>query len=217
MGSLTWQIEDCANGAAELSVFATDCVGNQTFIEGNASVDSTRTVYGLREPAVDLFFFQVGESIEPQDSRSIDLWIESTELSDFSSYGLKAGASEPLGILKIHQGTLDAFVQPATGENLEGGGYVVPTPVATMEGVRLRNATATLFAQGMLFEIEINDTNLTATNGRVHDQENEISGTVTIDGVTIQVGGSLDPEYDPAQFEAGYVCTENLAAPIRLD
>jgi hypothetical protein len=176
-----------------------------------------RTVYGLREPAVDLFFFQAGESIEPQDSRSIDLWIESTQLTEFSSYGLKAGASEPLGILKIHQGTLDAFVQPATGENLEGGGYVVPTPVATMEGVRLRNATATLFAQGMLFEIEINDTDLTATNGRVHDQENEISGTVTIDGVTIQVGGALDPEYDPAQFEAGYVCTENLAAPIRLD
>jgi hypothetical protein len=217
MGSLTWSIEDCANGSPALSVFATDCVGNETFLEGNASVDSTRTVYGLREPAVDLFFFQVGESIEPQDSRSIDLWIENTELTEFSSYGLKAGAEEPLGILKIHQGTLDAFVQPATGENTEGGGYVVPTPVATMDGVRLRNATATLFAQGMLFEIEINDSNLSATNGRVHDRENEIAGTVTIDGVTIQVGGALDPEYDPAQFEAGYVCTENLAAPVRLD
>lgn len=217
MGSLTWSIEDCANGAPELSVFATDCVGNQTFIEGNASVDSVRTVYGLREPAVDLFFFALGESIEPQDSRSIDLWITETQLNEFSSYGLKAGATEPLGILKIHQGTLDAFVQPATGENTEGGGFVVPTPVATMEDVRLRNATATLFAQGMTFVITIDDTNLTATNGRVHDSENAIAGTVTIDGVVIEVGGALDPEYDAAQFEAGYVCTENLAAPVRLD
>ena len=42
------------------------------------------------------------------------------ELSEMATYGIAAGDSEPLGILTIHDGTLSAFVQPATGERAEG-------------------------------------------------------------------------------------------------
>ena len=210
-GSLTWEIADCQVGNDALAVYATDCLGNTTWLAGHASVDSWRTVFGEREAALDLFLFAFGESIIPNDEKSIELSLDGSELHELSTYAIKAGESEPLGILTIHEGTLDAFVEPATAEANDGSGFTVPTPRAHMSGVRLRDARATLTAQGMTFVVAIDDTNIVATNGRLGLAENTIAGTVTIDGDVIAIGGSLDPDYDAARFDDSWKCNPLLA------
>ena len=54
-----------------------------------------------------------------------------------------------------------------------------------------------------------------ATNGSFDGVSNRIAGTVLVDGEQVNVNGPLNPTYNATQFEQGYVCTENLAGPVR--
>jgi hypothetical protein len=211
MGSMTWHIDDCQLGASELSVFSEDCLGGVTYLDGVANISSTRTVLGERDTEYFLF-----DSVVPRNSRSVQLWLEDVELSEFASFGIAAGDSEPLGILTIHQGQLSAYVEPATGERADDAGvFDVATPVASMREVHLRNAVATLESQGKIFVIDIPDTNLSATNGRVDGVTNRISGQVMLDGKSVSIEGPLNPSFSQQSFDQSYACTENLARPLQ--
>ncbi|MCC7072170.1 MAG: hypothetical protein IT383_12655 [Deltaproteobacteria bacterium] len=207
MGSLTWAVHDCPLGpGATPAVYATDCIGGTTHWVGSANVDSTRTVRGMREDVEVPLLGRVADSIAPQSPESVDLWLTDVALDEFSSWALAPGQQEPLGILTIHNGTLDAFLKPITGWSEEQERYTVATPVATLQGVHLRNAQVTLEAQGMTFVLDVADSNLFAVNGRAGLSENTITGTVTIDGDVVQVGGALNPDYDADELAASWAC-----------
>lgn len=207
MGALTWAIQNCGLGpGGTTEAYATDCIGAVTHWSGNANVDSTRTVRGLREDVEVFLLGRVADSVAPMDPHSVDLWLTDVALDEFASWALAPGQQEPLGILTIHQGTLNAFVKPMTGWDEGQQRYTIPTPVASLQGVRLQNAHATLVAQGMTFVVDIADTNLWAVNGRIGEDENSISGTVTVDGEVINIGGSLNPDYDEAELAASWAC-----------
>jgi hypothetical protein len=211
MGSMTWDVEGCTVGADQLAVQAEDCLGGATFVEGFADVNATRTVTGERTKQ-----FLVIDAIEPRSSQSVTIELHDVALHDFVTYPLAAGESQPIGKLTIHDGTLSAVVEPATGARAdEPETFDVPTPVARISSVRLQNAHATLEAQGKLFELTITDTDLSATNGSLGGVTNQIEGTITFDGDTIDVGGALNPTYNSATFDQSYMCTENLAGPVR--
>lgn len=72
-------------------------------------------------------------------------------------------------------------------------------------------SVATLEAQGKVFNVEISDTDLNATNGSLDLVSNAISGTLVLDGDTIEIGGALNPTFTQASFDDSYRCTENLA------
>lgn len=207
MGSLTWAIEGCGLGPGPTpAAYATDCTGGVTHWSGNANLDSARTVRGLREDVEVFLLGRVADSVAPMDPQSVDLWLTDVVLDEFASWALAPGQQEPLGILTIHSGTLNAFVQPMTAWDEGQQRYTIPTPVASLQGVRLQNAQATLVAQGMTFVVDIDDTNLFATNGALGAQENAIAGTVTVDGEVIDIGGALNPDYDEASLAASWAC-----------
>lgn len=207
MGSLTWAIQGCGLGpGAAAAEYATDCTGGVTHWVGNANVDSTRTVRGMREDVEVFLIGRVADSVAPMSPESVDLWLTDVQLQEFASWALAPGQQEPLGILTIHSGTLNAFVQPMTGWDEAQQRYTIPTPVAKLQGVRLQNARATLVAQGMTFVVDIDDTNLLAVNGALGTSENSITGTVTIDGEVVNVGGALNPDYDEAALAASWAC-----------
>ncbi len=64
---------------------------------------------------------------------------------------------------------------------------------------------------GLTFEIEIPDTDLAAVNGAVDLVENDIRGTVTIDGDVVEVGGALNPDYDREALDASWACNQPAA------
>jgi hypothetical protein len=211
MGSMTWDIEGCNVGADELSVQAEDCIGGAVFVQGHADVDATRTVEGERTTK---FFFI--DAIEPRDNSSVHIWLNDVRLSEFVAYPLAAGQSTPLGKLTIHEGTLTALVEPATGARADAPQtFDVPTPVARVSDVHLRNARATLESQGKVFHIDIADTQLEAVNGAIDGVTNHIAGSIVIDGDAVAVGGALNPTFNQGTFEESYLCTENLAGPVR--
>lgn len=211
MGSITWDVEACENGSDELSVVAEDCLGGATFMQGNASIDATRTVEGERTTMLFLI-----DAIEPRDNSSVHIWVNEARLTDFVVYPLAAGQSEPIGKLTIHEGTLSGLVEPATGARADDPNtFDVATPVARISDVHLRNAVATLEAQGKVFKINITDTNLSAINGRIDGVANQISGHIIVDGDQRTIGGALNPTYNQQTFEESYLCTENLAGPVQ--
>ena len=210
MGSMTWDVSGCTVGSDQLSTLSTDCNGGATFFEGTADVNAERTVTGERTTQ-----FLVIDAIEPRSQESVTILLQDVALHEFVTYPLNAGESEPLGKLTIHDGTLSATVEPATGaEASNPQTFDVPTPVARMSDVHLRNAHATLEAQGKLFEIEISDTNLSAVNGSLDGVTNSISGQVLVDGDTLDESGALNPTYSQSSFDHSYQCTDNLLGVV---
>ncbi len=211
MGSMTWDVSGCTVGDPNLQTLSEDCSGGATFYQGTADVNATRTVLGERTTQ-----FLIIDAIEPRNDESVTIWLDNTALHEFVTYPLAAGESEPIGKLTIHDGTLSATVEPATGARADDTQtFDVPTPVARISNVHLRNAHATLEAQGKTFEIEIPDTDLSAVNGSLDGVTNQISGTITVDGDTLSVGGGLNPTYDQSSFDDSYACTDNLAAVVQ--
>lgn len=211
MGSMSWEVADCAVGSDQRSVYSEDCIGGATFVQGHANVNAARTVYGERTTE-----YLLVDAIEPRDHHDVEITLTDVELDEFVTYQLAAGQSQPVGKLTIHEGTLSALVEPATGARADEPETMdVPTPIAHVSQIHLRNARATLEAQGKIFEIEIDDTNLTATNGTFDAVTNRIDGTIMVDGNTVTVGGPLNPAFNATQFEQSYLCTENLAGPVR--
>lgn len=211
MGSMTWDVEACTVGNAQRAVLSEDCLGGATFQQGHANVNASRTVYGERTT-----MYLLVDAIEPRDHHEVQIRLIDVALDEFVTYQLAAGQSEPMGKLTIHEGTLSAVVEPATGARAdEPETFDVPTPIARLSQIHLRNARATLEAQGKVFEIEIADTALSATNGSFDGVTNQIAGTILVDGEVVDIGGPLNPAYNANQFEQSYLCTENLAGPVR--
>lgn len=214
MGSMTWDVSDCAIDHGNLSTWSTDCNGGSTFVDGDAAfLDVGRTVRGERNKAVFGLFI---DSVIPRDRNAVDVNLREVQLLEFSTYALAAGSDEPAGILIIHQGTLSALVQPALGNRAdEPDTYDVPTPVARLSSVRL-SGTASLYAQGKTFHFDIDNAELIATNGAFLGSENTLGGSMSINGTSFQLGNlPLNPAYAPAAFDSSYACTENLAGPVR--
>jgi len=156
------------------------------------------------------------DSVVPRDPAAVDVFLREVRLQEFTTYTVADGADGPEGKLIIHDGVLSALVQPALGARADDPAVVdVPTPVAVLGDVRL-SGDASLYAQGKVFHFRLDDTALSATNGRFRGSENALSGTVRIDGVTHTLGAlALNPAYAAASFEQAYVCTDNLAGPVR--
>lgn len=213
-GSMTWDVADCAVDHDYLAELGNDCEGGVTYVEGGANfVDAGRTVRGERDKMLLDF---VIDSIIPRDRNAVDINLRTVELTEFTTYAVAAGADEPAGILVIHNGTLSGVVQPALGNRADDPStYDVPTPVARLSSIRL-SGTASLFAQGKTFHFTINDAELLATNGSFLGAENALSGVISVDGKPHNLGNlNLNPAYNQAAFEETYMCTENLAGPVR--
>ena len=212
LGSMSWDVAECAIPAPSPRRIAVDCAGTATWVEGDATfVDVGRTVRGEREKKLFVI-----DSIIPRDPAAVDVFLREVALDGFATYTIPAGADEPPGLLTIHTGVLSAEVHPALGARADDPGVVdVPTPVAFMTDVRL-TADATLVAQGKTFHVRIDATDLTATNGRFRGEENVLRGSVSLDGVTYALDDvALNPDYQAAAFEEAYVCDVDLAGPVR--
>ncbi len=209
MGSITWDVRECGISLRDDSELSRDCTGGVTYAEGAANfVDVGRTVRGEREKK-----FFIVDSIIPRASASVDLHLRTVELTNFSTWIIAPGRSEPDGVLIIHQGTLSATVQPATGARPDDPTtFDVATPIARLPSIRLQ-AEATLLAQGKTFHFTIDDAQLQATNGSFQGAENQLTGTIMIDGELHTLGTlPLNPSYNATSFHQSYMC--NVAGPV---
>jgi hypothetical protein len=216
-GSMTWSIEGCEVGQSE--PYEVDCVENRRFGSGGAFADARRTVRGLREKVIEIGNFGLIDSIVPDSHESVTIELPYVELDGFEAYEIAPSASEPERAITIERGTLSAVVQPITGENAsKPGAYDVPTDVARLTEIHLRDADVRIFFEGKTFRVHVSDADLDAFNGSYAGMSmtNLIEGAITIEGkrVELPAAAPLDPDYDQAAFDARYACTEDLSATI---
>ncbi len=218
-GSMTWTIDGCNVGAGgNASGYETDCLGRTKYISGDAAVNATRTVTGVRKE-IELFNRIHIDSIAPSSPESVDLRLTQADLRDLFIYELDENKQTPDRAVRFHRGTLSARVRPITGENSrKRGTFDVPTPIAHMTEVRLRNAEMTIYFEGKTFDVTVSEAQVEAFNGsyRPSGKTNQIAGWVDINGsrVTLPSGAGLDPDYDQRTFDARYDCSEDLASTV---
>lgn len=218
-GSMSWDIQNCAlerRGNAASQPASTDCLGRRAYHSGVATVTGTRLVTGLREE-INLIIVRF-DSIVPNSRESVTVTENMISFNEFNSYELDPGQTAPARGINIHSGTASAIVQPILGEQEdERGTFDVPTKVARLSNINVNNARVTIVFEGKTFNVPVDSASLSAFNGSyaTTGEKNTISGSITVGGQTFTLAPQpLDPDFNQADFDARYACTDNLRATV---
>lgn len=214
MGLIRWEIPDCDMGWSSPHAFERDCNDGTLYVDGYCTLDAGRTVRGLRESLA-----LVLDSIVPVTRQAVELRLNDLRFEDFSAYHAdKDGDVE--GRLVIQGAQMSSVVKPVLGERAdEAGTFDVPLPVAfgtSQVVVTLDSLTGYLESDGKRFNIRLGPTMVDGFNGTYQGRSNELLGHVTVDGERVDFAPriALNPHFEPADFQAGYICSEDLAGPI---
>lgn len=206
-GLMEWEIEDCSPGEHDEE----DCLGRETFVQGDAFVTGRRTVEGIREE-IEILFIRI-DSIVPDGHDVVRIEHDDIRFEDFETYDVDPGEQVPLRGIRFESGHMRGIVEPMTGRSDADGAYDVPTKTARMTNVHLEDAPASILFEGKRFDVYIERADLTAFNGAFRGERNRIEGEVVVDGKVIALPlQDLDPEYDQETFDRRYACTDELDA-----
>lgn len=204
--TLVFEANACDVGGDLFSIYE-NCAGTEFILDGTATVTGTQTVRG--QIVLDW------PPVHPQAANSAVVELQHVVLDEVAILEKRATASDIEPYLTLHDGTLNGTYHSVTGEAASApGAYFVKTPVGEFERIRLFDADVTLHNGTMHFPMHVDEAELYALNGTFQGRSNWLSGTITIDGVTWELGEGtpevLDPEFDQRAFDATYACTENL-------
>ena len=211
--SVDWAVDQCVIGSNEREVVAEDCSGNVISIDGTANVTGTKTVTGQLNLS--------GTPLHPLNRRSAKFEFSRIDLSNFAAVEQKAGDDDVGPHLVFHSGTLTGMSHPVTGEAEDNpGAYFIKTPVSGFEAVSV-DAQVTLHNDGKIFHLVLNASDLDAFNGSYGFNTNSLSGDLWVNGTRYRMSNDgapmiLNPEYDQDEFDATYVCKENLLRLFQL-
>jgi len=211
MGSMTWKIEGCAVGSETMTVHEETCTGGRTLTQGFFVLDATRVVTGERETQL-----VVVDSIIPRDREAVNVEITDGALDGVVVMPFAPGAQEPKGVLTFESGRFTARVTPILGEReSDPGVFDIPTPVAKVHEIAIDDAVVVLESAGKTFALTLTNVGIQATNGSWAGATNALSGSLTVNGMAIDLGTlALDPTYEQSAFDASYACTEDLLAVV---
>jgi len=64
------------------------------------------------------------------------------------------------------------------------------------------------------FKFTVNSAQLSSFAGAYLMQANNVNGTLTVAGYTVELHQLLEPDYTQAAFDDSYRCTPNLLEPV---
>jgi len=205
--SVDWAVDQCVIGGNTREVVAQDCSGNVISIDGTASITGTKTVTGQLNLS--------GTPLHPLNRSSALFEFTRIDLNNFAALEQKAGEDDVGPHLVFHSGSLTGLSHPVTGEAADSpGAYFIKTPVSGFETVSV-DAHVTLHNAGKIFHLMVNGSDLNAFNGSYGYQTNSLAGDIWINSNRYRFPESaeqmaLNPDYDQVEFDATYVCKENL-------
>lgn len=220
-GFLEWQIAGCRlrYGDGTLREYDRDCRDHAKMIQGAAVVDGRREIHGIRDE-IDVTFGSDVQYVHPTTPNATTVEYTAVRFTEFSTYQLAPGTTDPEHRIWIHSGALAGTVEPMTGPDdgsddyFDRGDYDIPTPIARITGLAASAIDATILYEGKRFRVTIDGSAVDAFSGSwegAPGETNRLAGNVTIDGRTIELSTEdLDPDFDQAQLDASYVCTERL-------
>lgn len=212
MGLMEWELNECVPEDYDADP---DCLGYVTRPGGSFVHTGRRTVRGIREE-ISILFFSF-DSIVPNSHNSVVVDHDVLVFDEFEAYDYGPDSELPSRGITIHSGTMSARVEPITGRNGDNG-YDVPTKVARMSNVVMGPAPITILYEGKTFNVQIDGASLRAFNGSwvgAPGETNTIAGEISINGTRLVMPEQgLDPDFDQADFDARYACTDDLQETI---
>jgi hypothetical protein len=181
------------------------CSGERTELGGSVVVDARRTVTGFR---VGVPVILPLDLVIPQEPDAVDVHLDRAALAGAV---LRTGEVEAV----FTSGEMTALIHPVLAED-DGliGTYSVPTPVAYFERVVVEGASLRIDRGGRSIAIEVERAELEALNGSFGGRSNFIRGEIVLRGSSFEIGSELDPDFDQAEFDASYACTDGLGSPV---
>lgn len=175
-----------------------------TFVTGKLVVDAVRTLQGTVTGIADAAILPAGP-----DAVAIDVTaqVDSLRVVDDGDDHVMTQTG----------GTFTYTARPRLAADAEQGLCAVATSHVRFAPLVMTNARVTLDTAELDVSAHIGSMSVEATNGVVGDSENEVAGSVTVDGVTQHVARALSDTYDRASFDASFTCNERLAVPVDFD
>lgn len=177
-----------------------DCLGNETFLEGEVEVSGTRTVRGwlTGDPA---------EPVVPATSTPATLALT------LKPRHLKLSDNRTQHVLVLNGGAMTGTLEPKTALDKATRACSLATPAAKVT-VAHDGVSAEVHSGSISVPLLITRSALDANSGPL----NRLAGTVTAAGQQLQVPSAsaapvLDPAFDAARFEDSYRCDANLEVP----
>lgn len=211
-GSVTFTVTDCTidlgEGDLEESdggrLIAEDCNGVVRRGVGSFTASATRTVEGT----------VTGDPQNPiLPDRPDALTIRITE-SSFNNFEVSRSDNEDER-LRIEEGSLTAVAKPLLAASASSGACAISTPNVSFSDIVYGPSTVFVTTDSQDFDADVDTSNITAQNGRFGNEENTISGTMTVFGDDVDVTGDevLDDLYERENFVEGYSCLEDISQP----
>lgn len=201
-GSVTYVVENCRLVYPQKTEVSRDCLGDQTFLQGGATVSGKLTIRGILtgDPA---------QPVVPTSRDSVEIEV------DAAMEGMKVSSAFSTTELQMLSGRLSGRMRPRMAKDAITGACAVSTPVVQFQGVHVDDADVLVVSKNNHFRLSFESADLEAQNGDRDGVENALTGTVVADGVvhTLPIPGEqpiLNPEYDPGAFDAAYACTPHM-------
>lgn len=202
-GTVTWTVTDCEIDLGEDSTISEDCTGGTVTGSGKVTISATKTVGGIL----------TGDATNPVVPGGPDAATITITEATFDNFRVVNSKSE--NVLTMVSGTIAAVAKPRLAVAASSGACAVATPNVTFSGVAYGAATLYVDTPDNKFDADVTTSDISAQNGVNGAEENSISGTMTVfdSAVDVTGDGALDPDYDAADFAAGYACADDLASP----
>ncbi|HEY4220751.1 MAG TPA: hypothetical protein VGO62_05395, partial [Myxococcota bacterium] len=202
-GKLTFTVTSCSIDAGKSKDLGKDCAGADTTAAGKVVISATKEIVGTLTGDAD-------NPIVPAGPDSVTITISKAEFTSF-----EVTSSTSANKLTQVKGSLSAVAKPRLAVSASTGACAVVTPNVQFSKIAYAASTVHVDSPDNTFDADVTTSDISAQNGAGPGGENTISGSMTVFGSKVDVkdDGKLDPDYDAAKFKAGYVCTDDLAAP----
>lgn len=190
--------EPCSKRYSSPTAIKTDCNGVAYVATGDVAGTAVKRVVGINtgNHALPIAPTQLQPAV-------VDL---AMELGEFS-FSL---SSQPY-LLRVHSGQLSGTVIVQLGLHTGLHLCMIKSSAAALNHVNLANAEIELVVEGNAFALHVDSADLSAISGRIKGRENELVGTISIDGKSYTFGTAdapvaLDPGYDYQTFLDSDAC-----------
>lgn len=207
----------CQSGFASDTQISTDCLGTETHASGAfITAAGTKFINGLFTGANPPFVPTT------RDAATLTLGpitFAGWHVQDEDSLGAVASA------VTVTSGTASLVVAPVAGRNAAASAgfatdvFTEKTGIAAISDLTMASGELTIVSEGKTFNLTVTDAAIDAFAGAFFDGAtvvgaNEISGTITVDGSVVTVGGPLSADYDQATFDSTYSCNAALGGDV---
>lgn len=204
LGAAEQKVESCTLEVPPGTVARTDCTGATTEVSGRVTVSATKRIEGRL----------TGDPLEPAVPMKDGPARIDVHLAVLDGFRVASG---PNALTQV-SGTLSGSLFPRVAKDASRGACSVETGIARFENLRYTDAALIVESPSGRFETTVPESDLRAVNGRWGGDENLLRGHITVgadrfDLPSDPADDGLDPEYDPAAFDAKWQCGDVTLPP----